>query len=317
VIALEQAGPLARGNTLYLNLEPCSHTGRTSPCAEAVIAARVARVVCAMEDPNPLVAGRGFAMLRAAGIEVETGILQAPARRINEAFAKFIRTRTPLVTLKASLTLDGKIAPAKPKEKAEVVYLSGKETLEHVHALRHASDAILIGIGTALADNPQLTDRSGRKRRRPLLRVVLDSHLRLPLDSRLVCSAQDDLLVFCCSADSAKRRALEDRGVRVEQIEADANHRPRLPEVLRKLGSLDVLSVIVEGGSAVNSAFLDAGLADKLWLHFAPRIFGPDGVPWLKPGSAGAAFPRDVTNVSVHRFGDDIGIEGTLRDVYA
>lgn len=317
VIALEEAGPLARGNTLYLNLEPCSHTGRTGPCAEAVVAAGVARVVCCMEDPNPLVAGRGFARLRDAGIEVSVGVLQAQARKLNEAFAKFIRTRMPLVTLKASLTLDGKIAPAKPKEKPEVIYLSGEKTLEHVHALRHASDAILIGVGTALADNPQLTDRSGFARRRPLLRVVIDSHLRLPVDSRLVQSAQDDLIVFCMTADSSARVALEQRGVRVEQVASDASGRVCLQEAMKRLGELEILSVLVEGGSAINSAFLAAGLVDKLWLHFAPKLFGPAAVPWLRPEAAMAGFPAALQNVSVHHFGPDIGIESYLRDVYA
>jgi diaminohydroxyphosphoribosylaminopyrimidine deaminase/5-amino-6-(5-phosphoribosylamino)uracil reductase len=317
VIALEEAGPLARGNTLYLNLEPCSHTGRTGPCAEAVVAAGVGRVVCCMEDPNPLVAGRGFARLREAGIEVEVGIMQAQARKLNESFAKFIRTRKPLVTLKASLTLDGKIAPAKPKEKAEVIYLSGQKTLEHIHILRHASDAILIGIGTALIDNPQLTDRSGLARRRPILRVVIDSQLRLPLESKLVKTAQNDLLVITCSSDSTKRLALEQRGVRVEQVEADERGRVNLAKALDVLGTMEILSVLVEGGSAINSTFLNAGLADKLWLHFAPKLFGPAGVPWLKPeASISSVFPTTLNNVSIHHFGEDIGIEAYLRDVY-
>ncbi len=318
IIALEEAGPLARGNTLYLNLEPCSHTGRTGPCAQAVVAAGVRRVVCSMEDPNPLVAGRGFAVLRDAGIEVEVGILQEPARKLNEAFARFIRTGTPMVTLKAALTLDGKIARAHPKEKAEVIYLSGEKTLEHVHILRHASDAILIGVGTALADDPQLTDRSGLRRRRPLLRVVLDSHLRLPLESRLVESAAYDLLVFCCDADSAKQSALEDRGVRIETVAADEDGRPDLSDVLKQLGSLDILSLLVEGGSEVNAAFLSAGLVDKLWLHFSPWLHGPAALPWIRPGATTeAVFPATLHGISVHHFPPDIGIEGYLHDVYA
>jgi len=318
IIALEEAGPLARGNTLYLNLEPCSHTGRTGPCAKAVIEAGVARVVCSMEDPNPMVSGRGFAMLRAAGIEVEVGTLQEPARKLNEAFAKFIRTGVPMVTLKAALTLDGKIAPAKAKEKAEVIYLSGEKTQEHVHALRHASDAILIGVGTALTDNPQLTDRSGHHRRRPLLRVVVDSQLRIPLTSRLVATAKDDLIVFCCDPDSAKRTALENCGVLVVSVAANAQGRTDLSEVLKKLGSLDILSLLVEGGSEVNSAFLSAGLADKLWLHFSPWLYGPAAVPWIKMGAAlEGTFPAALHGISVHHFPPDIGIEAYLHDVYA
>jgi diaminohydroxyphosphoribosylaminopyrimidine deaminase/5-amino-6-(5-phosphoribosylamino)uracil reductase len=318
IIALEEAGPLARGNTLYLNLEPCSHTGRTGPCAQAVIDAGVARVVCSMEDPNPLVAGRGFAMLREAGIDVEVGILQEPARKLNEAFAKFIRTGVPMVTLKAALTLDGKIAPAKPKERAEVIYLSGEKTQEHVHLLRHASDAIMVGVGTVLADDPQLTDRSALRRRRPLLRVVVDSQLRIPLTSRLVTTAKDDLVVFCCEPDSAKQSALENCGVLVVPVAANAQGRTDLPEVLKKLGSLDVLSLLVEGGSEVNATFLSAGLVDKLWLHFSPWLHGPAAVPWIGSGAiAEGIFPATLHGISVHHFPPDIGIEGYLHDVYA
>jgi diaminohydroxyphosphoribosylaminopyrimidine deaminase/5-amino-6-(5-phosphoribosylamino)uracil reductase len=271
-----------------------------------------------MEDPNPLVAGSGFARLREAGIEVELGILRAQARKLNEAFAKYIRTKTPLITMKASLTLDGKIAPARPKEKPEVIYLSGEKTLEHVHALRHASDAILIGVRTALADNPQLTDRSGFARRRPLLRVVLDSHLRLPADSKLVQSAQHDLVVFYVDGSEEKRNALRQRGVGLERVSTDARGHVCLPEVMKRLGEMEILSVLVEGGAEVNSALLAAGLADKLWLHFAPKLFGPGGVAWLKPeANAIGGFPIALQHVSVHHFGEDIGIEAYLRDVYA
>ena len=210
------------GNTLYLNLEPCSHTGRTGPCADAVIAAGIARVVCCMEDPNPLVAGKGFEKLRAAGIEVEVGILEKEAKRLNESFAQFIRTGLPFVTLKAAMSLDGKIAgPAEPRlqlvgaPSSNPSYITGEAARRRVHEMRHASDAILVGVGTVIADDPLLTDRSGLPRRRPLLRVILDSRLRLPLTSRVVETAQDDVVVFCSFAEENKRRALEARGVRV------------------------------------------------------------------------------------------------------
>ena len=229
VLAIEQAGPLARGNTLYVNLEPCSHTGRTGPCADAVIAAGIARVVCCMEDPNPLVAGKGFEKLRAAGIEVEVGILEAEARRLNESFAQFIRTGLPFVTLKAAMSLDGKIAgPSEPRLQlvgatgSNPSYITGEAARCRVHEMRHASDAILVGVGTVIADDPLLTDRSGLPRRRPLLRVILDSRLRLPLSSRVVETAQDDVVVFCSFAEENKRRALEARGVRVQQVEIES-----------------------------------------------------------------------------------------------
>src|SRR5437867_4842099 len=199
IVALEQAGDRARGATLYLNLEPCCHTGRTGPCTDPIIAAGVKKVVAAMQDPNPLVAGDGFRKLRAAGIEVEVASeFTAEAEKLNEPFVHFMRTRRPLVTLKTALTLDGKIAA--PDD--NVGWITSEQARAHVQHLRHASDAILTGIGTVLADNCLLTDRTGLPRSRPLLRIVLDSLLRLPLDSKMLQSARDDLVVVGTSAAS-------------------------------------------------------------------------------------------------------------------
>ena len=271
IIALEEAGDKARGNTLYINLEPCSHTGRTGPCADALIAAGIGRVVCAMEDPNPLVAGRGFAKLREAGIEVEVGLMQQQARTLNESFAQFIRTGLPFVTLKAAMSLDGKIAgPAagQPASSgtATASYITGEESRRRVHKMRHESDAILVGVGTVIADDPLLTDRSGLERRRRLVRVILDSRLRLPLNSRVVETAQEDVIVFCSFAEENKRRALEARGVRVEQVAIEAAEaglalsphegRPDLYRVVSLLGAEGITSLLVEGGAVVNWAFL-------------------------------------------------------------
>src|SRR5271166_2923647 len=224
ILALEEAGRQARGATLYLNLEPCTHVGRTGPCADAVIAAGVKRVFAAMRDPNPLVAGRGLTKLRAAGIEVHEGLCETEARKLNEAFAKYIRHKAPFVTLKTAMTLDGKIAPP-PDEAAtsgEFVPIGGwitsEEARAHVHEMRHANDAIMVGVGTIIADDPLLTDRTGLPRRRPLLRVILDSKLRLPLDSRVVKTAREDIIVFCCFAEENKKRELESLGVTVEQV---------------------------------------------------------------------------------------------------
>ena len=322
VLAIEQAGALARGNTLYLNLEPCSHTGRTGPCAEAVIAAGIARVVCSMEDPNPLVAGQGFAKLRAAGIDVEVGGLQAEARRLNESFARFIRSGLPFVTLKAAMSLDGKIAAGRssgnePSGKSSTTYITGEASRRRVHQMRHASDAILVGIGTILVDNPLLTDRSGLARRRPLLRVVLDSQLRLPLSSRLVESAKNDVVVFCSVAEETKRRELEARGVRVCPLEAEAeSDRPDLAKVLAALGAEQITSVLVEGGAEINWSFLRGGLVDKLALFFAPTIFGPNSVPWLA-GGLPAPEALAATQVRIERLGEDFAVEAYLRDLYA
>ncbi len=243
VLALEQAGDKARGGTLYLNLEPCSHQGRTAPCADAVIAAGIGRVVCSMEDPNPQVAGQGFAKLHAAGIKVEVGIFEAEAKKLNESFAKYIRLRKPLVTLKSAMTLDGKIAdaskpgterssearsatPATEGSRSGYHWITGEASRTHVQQLRHQSDAIMVGVGTVMADDPLLTDRSGRPRRRKLLRVILDSYLRVPLASRVVQTAENDVLVLCSTAEEQSRQALEAKGIRVQQIAAMADGRP-------------------------------------------------------------------------------------------
>ncbi len=334
VLAIEQAGALALGNTLYINLEPCSHKGRTGPCADAVIAAGIARVVCCMEDPNPLVAGRGFEKLRAAGIDVEVGLLEAEARKLNESFAQYIRTGQPFVTLKAAMSLDGKIAgPPEPQMQlvgsgsANPSYITGEAARRRVHEMRHASDAILVGVGTVIADDPLLTDRSGLPRRRPLIRVILDSRLRLPLTSRVVETANDDVVVFCSFAEENKRRALESRGVRVQQVELDTaantaqlphDGRPDLYRVFGMLGAEQITSLLVEGGASVNWACLRARLVDKLMLFYTARIFGPQGaVPWLDgPNALPPGAGLHASRLTIQRFGEDFGVEAYLRDPY-
>src|ERR1039458_9494613 len=197
-LALEAAGDRSRGAALYVNLEPCSHVGRTGPCADALITAGVKRVFVSMRDPNPAVSGRGLARLRDAGIEVREGLGEAEAKKLNESFAKYIRHKTPFVTLKTAMTLDGKIAPPPGDNAASGTmdslassggWITSEVARAHVHEMRHGSDAIMVGVGTIIADDPLLTDRTGLPRRRPLLRVILDSRLRLPLDSRVVRTA--------------------------------------------------------------------------------------------------------------------------------
>jgi len=327
VLALEQAGPRARGGTLYLNLEPCSHQGRTAPCADAVVAAGIQRVVCAMQDPNPQVAGQGFARLRAAGIIVEIGLLEAEAKRLNEGFAKFIRHRTPLVTLKAAMTLDGKIAPPPagsrvPKEVAAGGstggWITGEIARKYVHELRHEHDAIMAGVGTVIADDPLLTDRSGRPRRKSLLRVILDSWLRLPEASRLVKTAQGDVLVFYSQADDNRKRELENLGLRVEQVPyGQADGRPDLAEVMRRLGKSGIASVLIEGGATVNWTALSSGVVDKLFLFYAPKILGEGAVPFAaNVGGAHAHLALAARRLRLHQFGEDFAVEGYLRDPY-
>ena len=329
IIALEEAGAQARGGTLYINLEPHAHQGRTPPCTDALIAAGIQRVVASMPDPNPKVSGRGFEQLRAAGIHVEVGQLEDQARRLNEAFARYIRHAMPLVTLKAAMTLDGKIAPP-PTEaliKAEGIPPGGWITSDiaraHVQELRHEHDALLIGVGTILTDNPLLTDRSGRERRRPLLRVIVDSRLRLPLESRLVQDAaaerRNDVLVFCASADPKKKNKLEELGIRIETVPIlELDGRPDLAAILRRLGQLEITNVMIEGGATVNWAALTANVVDKVFLYYAPKILAGTG---SIPFASGAGFRHmgqaaQVKHVHLHRFGEDFAVEGYLRDPY-
>jgi diaminohydroxyphosphoribosylaminopyrimidine deaminase/5-amino-6-(5-phosphoribosylamino)uracil reductase len=330
VLALEQAGEKARGGTLYINLEPHAHQGRTPPCTDALIAAGIRRIVASMPDPNPKVSGLGFEKLGAAGIQVDVGQLEAEARRLNESFARYIRHGIPLVTLKSAMTLDGKIAPPPASGLPHTAgfpaggWITGETSRAHVHEQRHQSDAILVGIGTVLADDPLLTDRSGRPRRRPLLRVVLDSHLRLPLESRLARSvgdegnASNDLLVFCCSGEESKAKELEKRGIKVERLSQAADGRPDLREIVRRLGQLEITSVMIEGGSTVNRAALASGIVDKLFLYYAPEILANTGsVPFASGGGFGQKHKFiQLNNIHTHRFGEDIAVEGYLLDPY-
>ena len=312
IIALEKAGPRARGTTLYINLEPCCHIGRTGPCTEALIAAGVRRLLAAMKDPNPAVSGRGVAQLRRAGVKVEVGLCEDEARVLNEAFAKWIRTGLPLVTLKSALTLDGKIASRNPRER----WITSPQSREEVQRMRRASDAILTGIGTVLADDPRLTDRSGLPRRRRLLRVVLDSHLHLPLGSKLVKSARSDVLVFTTAAENSLRaRRLRAAGVEVVRVAARRG-KLDLKAVLGELGRRQILSVLLECGARLNGAALAAGVVDKLVLFYAPKVFGEDTLPMMVSGKGRPKHAPALEHLRLGRFGPDIAVEGYLSNVY-
>jgi diaminohydroxyphosphoribosylaminopyrimidine deaminase / 5-amino-6-(5-phosphoribosylamino)uracil reductase len=344
ILALDLAGKKARSATLYINLEPCCHQGRTGPCTDAVIAAGVKRVVAAMADPNPLVAGKGFAKLRSAGVEVNVadGDIHARARKLNEAFAKYIQYRAPLVTLKAGMTLDGKIAP--PPSAGEVPtalgsggasggWITSEEARAHVQHLRHASDAIMVGVGTVIADDPQLTDRSGEARRRPLLRIILDSRLRMPLESRIVKTANKDVMVFCAFAEAKRKRELEARGIIVEQLPLHpatethvvggrpiraADGRPDLGALIERLATSEITSVLIEGGALVNWIALASGIVDKVFLYYAPKILaGPGAVPFASgEGFQHMGDAAHVKSIALHRFGEDFAVEGYLKDPY-
>jgi diaminohydroxyphosphoribosylaminopyrimidine deaminase/5-amino-6-(5-phosphoribosylamino)uracil reductase len=329
VLALEQGGERARGGTLYLNLEPCSHQGRTGPCADAVIAAGIRRVVCSMEDPNPRVAGKGFTRLRASGITVEVGLFEAEAKKLNESFAKYISHGKPLVTLKSAMTLDGKIAdatkpgtdpdsppPATEGARSGYHWITGEVARAHVQQLRHQSDAILAGVGTVMADDPLLTDRSGLPRRRKLLRVILDSYLRIPPASRVIQTADNDVLVLCSSAEKSAKQVLEAKGIRVQQIAATGDGRPDFAAIVQSLGELEITSLLIEGGALVNAAALASGEVDKVFLYYAPKIFGEGAVPFIA-GEGLHGKTQCLQRFELHRFGEDFALEGYLHDPYS
>lgn len=312
ILALEEAGERARGATLYINLEPCCHQGRTGPCAAALIQAGVARVVAALEDPNPLVAGHGMRQLRAAGIRADIdAAFSAEAAKLNEPFVHFMRMRLPLVTLKTALTLDGKIAA--PDDNRG--WITSDKARADVQQLRHHSDAILTGIGTVLADDCLLTDRTGLPRSRPLLRIVLDSRLRLPLNSQMVRSAAGDVLVVGTSAAPAERRnALESRGVRVLILDG-RDGRSDLRAAIEAVAQQQYLSVLIEAGAKVNWAALETGVADKVFFYYAPKILG--GLESLSmAGGVGRRRRADAIRIhrtELHRIApDEFAVEGYI-----
>ncbi len=306
IVALKQADERARGATLYVTLEPCNHTGRTGPCTEAILAAGVARVVAAMEDPNPKTSGGGFERLRAAGVEMQSGLLEDEALRLNEAFSHWITTRTPFVTLKSALTLDGQLALPKPRKGKKHEWISSEESRAAVHRMRHASDALLTGIGTILADDPLLTDRSGLQRRRRLLRVILDTRLRLSPKARIAQTVDDDLLVFTAAPlKSPKARKLQSTGVELIRVKKGRNGLD-LAAVLKELGRRDILSVLLEAGPGLNGAVLAAGFVNKLVLFYAPKIAGSLQVPFVRGGGFD---PSPLVVRSVRQFGPDVAVE--------
>jgi diaminohydroxyphosphoribosylaminopyrimidine deaminase/5-amino-6-(5-phosphoribosylamino)uracil reductase len=312
IVALRQAGEKSRGATLYVTLEPCNHTGRTGPCTETIIAAAISRVVAAMEDPNPKTRGGGFTRLRGAGIEVVTGVLEAEAEKLNEAFTHWITTHKPFVTLKSALTLDGQLAIPQERRSKKRLWITSEESRAEVQRMRHASDALLTGIGTILADDPLLTDRSGLPRRRRLLRVILDTKLRLPPKARIVESANNDLLIFTASSlKSQKARKLKDAGVELISTRPHGGNMD-LSAVLKELGKRDILSVLLEAGPGLNGAALEAGFVHKLVLFYAPKMAGKTGVPLVH--RLASNFPPLHVR-SVQQFGPDIAVEVVLRNL--
>lgn len=310
IVALRRAGNRARGATLYVNLEPCAHTGRTGPCTEALIDAGIRRVVAAMRDPDPRVDGRGIARLREAGIEVEVGLLEDQAQRLNEPYVKHRRTGMPFVTLKWAMSLDGKIGA----DRGSATALTGEAARRYAHSLRNTHDAVLVGVQTVLADDPQLTCRlSGG--RNPL-RVVLDSRLRTPLEARVVAGMAEapTLIATTAAAPPAQVEAMRRAGVEVLVLD-QAPQGVDLRALMEELGRRGVLSVLVEGGGTVNASALAAGVVDKVIALVAPRLIGGSlaATPVDGPGLAGVSGAVRLSEVRTRRLGEDISIEGKVE----
>lgn len=306
-VALERAGRRARGSTLYVNLEPCTHYGRTPPCVDRIIEAGVSAVFVATRDPNRLVAGKGIRMLRSRGVAVSEGLCRQQARRLNEKFFYFIRHRRPFVLLKLALTLDGKIAAPG----GESQWITGARSRKEAHRLRYEYDAVLVGVGTLLKDDPSLGIRWVR--RRPTTRVILDSRLRTPAGARLF-QLPDPVVIFHGPRASLKRKqALSCRGARLVCVQS-AGKLLDWYEILDALGAMGITSLLVEGGSRVAASALRAGVAQKVTFFYAPRILGATGLCGV--GDLGIETLQDALGLeqtSVKRLSPDFVVEGYLR----
>jgi len=309
VLAIRQAGPRAGGATLYVSLEPCCHFGRTPPCTEAIIGAGIKRVVVATLDPNPLVAGKGLQALQQAGLEVRSGVLEAEARRLNEAFFKYIVTGQPFVTLKAAMSLDGKIATGSGDSK----WITGPESRSLVQHLRTENDAVLVGIGTVLADDPLLTVRLPDAGKKPL-RVIADSSLRIPLESRLVQTAPEFPAIVAAvegRCPPGKKEMLLERGVEVWEL-PEADGLVDIQALLRELGCRKVAGLLLEGGSLLNTSFLKARAIDKFIFFAAPMIIGGSKAPgpFGGAGEASLAGAPHLSSLECRNVGADLMITG-------
>lgn len=326
IAALKDAaaqGHNVRGATAYVTLEPCSHHGRTGPCADALVNAGIARCVVATVDPNPQVRGQGLRKLRTAGVEVvvaeSTSAVAQAARRLNDAFAFSIQHGRPFVTLKAAVSADGKLAPASARRVDRAPFwLTGPAARADVQQLRHRSDALLTGIGTVLADDPELTDRTGLVRRRPLLRVVLDSELRMPLEAKLVQSANGDLLLLASSEASPEReRVLKSAGAEVLRLPV-RNGRLDLDLAMAALAAIPARGVMLEAGSALNGSLLAQDLVDQLILYTAPVALGADALPLAQGQPSPDGLLARLTGISRQNFphgdAEDLRISGYLHD---
>lgn len=308
VEALKDAGERALGADLYVTLEPCCHYGKTPPCTEAVIGSGIRRVFVGMIDPHPSVSGEGIKKIQQAGIDVTTGILEKDCRTVNESFIKFTTARLPFVTLKTALSMDGKTATYCRDSK----WISGKRSRKTVHRLRSHSDAVMVGIETVMADDPLLTVRlDGCKTRQPL-RIVVDSRLRIPLESRML---GDNVVIATVEGNSKTEKAgkLIARGVELIETPAKQN-RVDLRALMQRLADRDIASILLEGGSELNSSALEAGLVDKVIIFYAPKIIGGAKAPGMVGGEGikSVADAIGIERITLRRVDDDIMVQGYI-----
>ncbi len=309
IVALERAREEARGATLYLNLEPCAHYGKTPPCAPRVVEGGVKRVAIGMEDPNPLVKGKGIEILRRAGLDVRVGILENECRRLNEAFCKYVLQKVPFVILKVAATLDGKTGDRNGDSK----WISGEASRRFVHRLRDQVDGVLVGIGTVLKDDPLLTCRI-RGGRDPY-RIVLDSLLRIPEEAKVIGTSPSKAIIAVSeSAPREKIEKMEKRGVRILILDSREG-RVDLKACLSRLGEIGMTSLLVEGGGQVNGSFLDEGLIDKFLLFLAPKLIGDPQAPGIFAGRGASHLQEAVglKEIRMKKVGEDLLLEGYLE----
>jgi diaminohydroxyphosphoribosylaminopyrimidine deaminase/5-amino-6-(5-phosphoribosylamino)uracil reductase len=310
IIALRKTGKEAKEATLYLNLEPCTHYGKTPPCAPVVIEAGVRRAVIGMEDPNPLVKGRGVEALKRAGLDVYVGILEKECRRLNEAFCKYILNKEPFLILKVVATLDGKIAT----RKGESQWISGEASRRFVHRLRDQVDGVIVGIGTVLKDDPMLTARV--KGGKDPYRIILDSRLRIPENAKVIEISPSRTIVATTElAPGEKVERLEKKGVRVLILDSKKG-RVDLKSCLFKLGEMGMMSLLVEGGSQLNGSFLDEGLIDKIFLFLSPKLIGDPQALGMFDGHGVTSLKEAIplNELKVIRIGEDLLLEGYLQE---
>ena len=310
IVALEEAGDGARGATLYTTLEPCDHFGRTPPCTRAIARAGVARVVSAMGDPNPVVDGRGFAALEAAGIEVRSGVLAQEAARLNEAYVKHVRTGLPFVTWKMAASLDGKVASRDGTSR----WITGEAARADVHRLRAAADAILVGAGTALVDDPSLTVRDPAYRGRPPLRVLVDARGRVPETGDLFDAAAPTMVATTGSAPRERTEAWRARGAEVVEYEPEGGGVPLL-QLLSDLGKRDVQGVLLEGGPTLAWSMVEDRAVDKVVVYLAPKLIGGQDAPGVLGGRGFAPIAQamQLSVASFDRVGEDLRVEAHVH----